>query len=179
MSKVVLLYGSSEGQTEKIIQNISEKLNEFGHKTDVYDLKNSKIKIDLSGYDGAIVGASIHVGKHQKYVVNYVDRNVERLNQIPTAFFTVNLTAHDKSEEAKQNVDKMIEEFLTLTKLEPEMTKAFPGALKFSRYGFIKRLFMKIISKKLTDGDTSEDIEFTDWVEVDEFAKKYSELLYT
>ncbi len=50
----------------------------------------------------------------------------------------------------------------------------FDGALRYSEYGFLKRLLMKQIAKRtiseMPEADASGDIEFTDWAEVEAFA---------
>lgn len=48
----------------------------------------------------------------------------------------------------------------------------FGGALRFSEYGFLKRLMMKRIASDLLDETRApaDDVEFTDWDAVDAFA---------
>jgi menaquinone-dependent protoporphyrinogen oxidase len=40
-----------------------------------------------------IVGASIHMSKHEEYVRDFVKRNREDLEEWPSAFFSVTLAA--------------------------------------------------------------------------------------
>lgn len=184
MSKIALLYGSTEGQTKKISEKIRESLIEKGHKADLFNLKSNQKQIKLNGYDGAIIGSSVHIGRHQKYVLKYIKKNIELLSRIPTAFFSVNLTAYEDKAESQEKVKGFINDFLSKTNLDPVITTAFPGALKFSQYGFIKRKFMKkitsdVLKKELgekssdinMDLELNKDIEFTDWGEVENFTE--------
>ena len=45
----------------------------------------------LEDYDGVIVGGSIHMGKHQDHVVDFVRANRFALERLPSAFFSVSL----------------------------------------------------------------------------------------
>jgi menaquinone-dependent protoporphyrinogen oxidase len=42
-----------------------------------------------------IVGASIHMGKHDDYVLDFVRENRDALECLPSAFFSVSMAAHD------------------------------------------------------------------------------------
>jgi menaquinone-dependent protoporphyrinogen oxidase len=69
------------------------------------------------------VGASIHVGKHDKHVVQLVQKNLDTLGRVPTAFFSVSLAAHGDTEEAQGYV----EQFETETGWRPDMGALFGG----------------------------------------------------
>ena len=58
-------------------------------------------------YHGVIVGASIHMGKHDKHVVEFVRKNREMLERLPSAFFSVSLAAHGDTEEAEGYVEPL------------------------------------------------------------------------
>jgi menaquinone-dependent protoporphyrinogen oxidase len=48
-----------------------------------------------------IVGASIHMSKHEEYVRDFVKRNREDLEEWPSAFFSVTLAAQEDTDEAR------------------------------------------------------------------------------
>ena len=51
------------------------------------------------------------------------------------------------------------------------MTATFAGALRYSRYGWLKRRLMRSIARREGgDTDTSRDHVYTDWDAVDRFA---------
>ncbi|SFC51756.1 menaquinone-dependent protoporphyrinogen oxidase [Halobiforma haloterrestris] len=64
--------------------------------------------------------------------------------------------------------------FLEDTDWYPDRIGLFGGALRYSKYGFLKRLMMKQIARRtiseMSEADASGDVEFTDWVEVEAFA---------
>ena len=116
------------------------------------------------------MGASIHVGKHQDAVRDFVTDNRAALSGMPTALFQVSLSS--ANEEKREEAAGYVESFLTETGWHPDRIGQFGGALRFFEYGFLKRLMMKRIAKDLLAGreEPDGDIEFTDWDAVDAFA---------
>ena len=170
MSSILVLYGTGEGQTAKIAERIAATISERGHEANVLDIHDRPESFTLEGYDAVIVGASIHVGKHQTEVRDFVTDNRDVLSGMPTAFFQVSLSS--ANEEKREEAAGYVESFLTETEWHPDRIGQFGGALRFSEYGFLKRLMMKRIAKDLlTEKQKPDsDIEFTDWDEVDAFA---------
>jgi menaquinone-dependent protoporphyrinogen oxidase len=55
-----------------------------------------------------------------------------------------------------------------------QATERFAGALKYTRYSWLKRMLMKHIAEKEGgDVDTSRDFEYTDWEQVTRFAERF------
>lgn len=174
MARFLIVYGSGEGQTEKIVKHI-EKLYEAGnHQVDLIYGKQIPADLSIADYDGVIVGASIHMGRHQKYMVNFAKRCADELSGKLSAFFTVCLTARSDTAEDKAQVEQYIEDFIDVTDWYPDQIGVFAGALLYTKYGLIKRYLMKSISKQAgSDTDTSHDYEYTDWESVDDFAEMF------
>lgn len=178
MARVLVLYGSSEGQTATIAERIGDVLDAAGHETTLLHANHLPPEFALANYDAVVVGASIHVGRHQSYVTEFVRANADELNELPSAFFSVSLTAAEGTEESEATVATLIEEFLAATEWEPELSLAVAGALTYSKYGFLKRLVMKRIARKSGgETDTSRDYEYTDWDEVEAFAAEFATML--
>ena len=97
MAHIVIPYGTSEGQTARIAEFIADVLRAHGHDVEPVDLKHSDHLL-AGKYDAAIVGASIHMGKHEEYVRDFVLKNREALEGIPSALFSVSLAAHGDME---------------------------------------------------------------------------------
>ena len=164
MSRALVYYGTTEGQTEKVATRIADVLRDREFEVDLLHGKEVPDGFTLDGYDGAVVGASVHVGKHQDYVVEFVNRHRNALAELPSAFFSVSLTASVEDEAERELVEEVIEEFLVDTGWHPNLTAAVPGAVQYSKYGPIKRFIMKRISKRAgKNTDTSRDHEYTDW----------------
>jgi menaquinone-dependent protoporphyrinogen oxidase len=175
MTKIMIGYGTTEGQTTRIAEHIAEVIRARGHEAQAVDLKRAP-EVLLDGYDAAIVGGSIHMGKHEKHVVDFVQKNRVALERLPSAFFSVSLAAHGDLENARAYV----ENFEQQTGWRPAQVGLFSGALLYRQYGFVKRLMMKKIVSDKPGGlstDTSRDHVYTDWDEVKRFAEAFLERL--
>jgi len=173
MTRVAILYGTGEGQAARISEYLALTMRELGHDAEAANVGNKPG--DLDGYDGIVVGASIHMGEHEEHVRDFVRRHHEMLERVPSGFFSVSLTARDHTEEAKAKTREYIERFVEETGWRPDMVGIFAGALRYSQYGFIKRHMMKRISRDMgnPDTDTSRDYEYTDWNDVRHFAEGF------
>jgi menaquinone-dependent protoporphyrinogen oxidase len=175
MTKILIGYGTTEGQTARIADRISEVIRSHGIEAQARDLKQSK-DVGLDGYDAVIVGGSIHMGKHEDHVVDFVRKNRLKLEGLPSAFFSVSLAAHGDTANAEAYVANFEQE----TGWHPAQVGFFAGALLYRQYGFIKRLMMKKIVSDKPGGlstDTSCDHVYTDWDEVKRFAEAFLERL--
>ena len=175
MAKILIGYGTTEGQTARIADHLAEAVRSHGLEAHVLDLKGSK-DVPLEGYDAVIVGGSIHMGKHEEYVVDFVRKNRATLERLPSAFFSVSLAAHGDVDNARAYVENFEQE----TGWRPTQVGLFSGALLYRQYGFLKRLMMKkIVTDKpgSLSTDTSRDHVYTDWDEVKRFAKAFLERL--
>jgi menaquinone-dependent protoporphyrinogen oxidase len=178
MARVALLYGTTEGQTGIIAERMAAVLDDAGHDPALFHAGHLPADFSLSDYEAVVIGASVHVGSHQKYVARFVADHVDELNRLPSAFFSVSLTAATGTEEAWATARSMLEDFLAKTGWEPDATAVVPGALKYSQYGTLKRFVMKRIAKRAGGGtDTSQDYEYTDWDEVESFAAAFADAL--
>jgi menaquinone-dependent protoporphyrinogen oxidase len=171
MAKVFIPYGTTEGQTAKIAEYIADVIRHHGHESEPVDIKQSPDRVP-EGYDGVIVGASIHMGKHDKRVVEFVQKNRDTLERLPSAFFSVSLAAHGDTEEAEGYVEQLEEE----TAWRPAKVGLFGGALPYTHYGFVKRHMMKRIAQDKPGNlgtDTSRDYVYTEWDGVTRFAEDF------
>jgi menaquinone-dependent protoporphyrinogen oxidase len=171
--KILIVYGTTEGQTRKISHFMEAILKNDGHEVTVADA--SETPPSPSMYDAIIIGASIHMHKYQSAVVHYINRHNQALNKMPGAFFSVCLAVASDLEEEHREARKITTDFLEDAGWKPVMTTQIAGALKYTQYDFFKRLIMKMIAKK--EGrttDTSRDYEYTDWNVVREFVKEFA-----
>ncbi len=172
MAKFLIVYGSQEGQTEKIAHHMAELFRNANHSVDLLHGKDVSDDFNIAEYDGVVVGASIHIGKHQNYMIKFAKRHSDALASKFSAFFSVCLTAKSDSPEDKAQVEQYVEDFMDACGWQPDQIGVFAGALLYTQYGLIKRYLMKSISKHM-DGDTdiSQDYDYTDWESVDDFAE--------
>lgn len=170
MARILIPYGTAEGQTARIADYISDVLQVHGHQADTLDLKHAEHDLP-DGYDAVIVGASVHAGKHEGFVADFVRRNRSRLESLPAALFSVSLAAHGDPEDA----EKYVAEFEESTGWQPDKVAMFGGALLYTQYGFLKRMMMKKIvsGHGSQDTDTGRDYIYTEWDGVRRFAEEF------
>nr|AEM25296.1 protoporphyrinogen oxidase [Endotrypanum schaudinni] len=177
--KYLLLYSTSDGHTKTIINLIAKQLSdETNAQCDVVDIKDSRVCV-LSDYEKVLIGASIRYGKFSTAFVEYVEQHADELNSIPSAFFSVNLTAR---KEAKRTAatNPYTRKFLSRSSWFPQLVSVFAGALWYPRYNLFDRLFIKFIMK-VTGGetDTTKEVVYTDWDAVRRFASEFINLPLT
>jgi len=175
MAHVLIVYGTTEGQTAKIAQHIADAGRRLGHTVDV--VHAPEIAGDGAGpgaYDAAVVGASVHEGRYQRAVADFTKAHRDWLTARPSAFFSVSMAAASKNPEEVEEIRRIMGAFLESTGWAPAMTESFAGALKYTEYNWLKRMIMKQIAKHEGGAtDTSRDYEYTDWVQVDAFAERF------
>ena len=175
---ILILYGSIEGQTQKIAERIAEVLRSKGQQVTTESGKQLPADFSPDPYDAAIIGGAIHIGKYPKYLKNFVTNHRDWLNTVPSAFYTVCLAVHSQRAESKQEALQYGPDFLAQTGWQPKLSATFAGAVRYTQYNFITRFIMKRISKKEGGStDTSRDHEYTDWEAVERFADEFGALL--
>lgn len=173
MASMLVVYGTTEGQTEAVATRLVDALSERGH--DAAAVRAGSVDAAVDEYDAVVVGSSIHYGKQHSDVVEFVEANREALSARPTAFFQVSLSSAVDDEARRANAARYVDEFVEASDWNPERIGLFGGALRYSKYGFLKRLMLKRIAKDATgDTDTDRDYEYTDWAEVDAFAADFA-----
>lgn len=165
----LVLYATSEGHTATIAERIAQRLAERGDAVEIHAV--AEAPEDLSRFALIIVGASIHVGKHQPEVVSFTKEHLDDLQRARSAFFSVSMTSSSHTPEAEQQADEYVQAFTQETGWQPDLVGLFGGALLYTQYGFVKRRLIKTIAKKNALGtDTHRDYDYTDWDDVDHFA---------
>jgi menaquinone-dependent protoporphyrinogen oxidase len=177
MTQALVLYASTHGHTAKIAARVAAALERAGV---IVDLRRTDAKLDFSpsDYDAVVVGASIHAGHHQREIVDWVRRHAASLGAMPSAFFSVSLSAADVNDEARVTARKYVDDLIEETGWTPSRTESFAGALQYREYDFFTRLLIKLMMHRGGHPiDTSQDYDYTDWDAVDRFGEQCAALL--
>ena len=144
-------------------------------------------RANLSQLAGVILAASVHVGRHEPAMVQFVRDHRAELEKLPTALLSVSLTEagaedHDRSLEermkAREDVEQMLQTFYAESNFQPRRVQPVAGALLYTQYGRLLRLAMKFIAKRAGGStDTSRDHVYTDWQALERFAEEFAEEL--
>ena len=175
MSRVLILYGTTDGHTAKIAEILGDTLRAEGCAVEVIDAAQAPAWVRPEKYQGVIVAASIHIGSYQRAVGRWVHAHADRLSRMPSAFLSVCLGILEDRPEAHRDVERIIQKFLNQTGWQPTTTMPVAGAVPYTRYNWIKRLIMRRIAAKAGgDTDTSRDFEYTDWDGLRSFARSFA-----
>jgi len=165
--KVLIIYGTVEGQTRKIARFMENTLQEKGHQVVISNaVENPPAPND---FDAVLIGSSVHMGKYNTLIKSYVEDNIKVLNIKPTAFFSVSMAVASSIKEEHEEAEQIAQDFLKETQWNTKTIWHIAGALKYTQYNYFKKLIMRAISKKEGGSvDTSQDHEYTDWPKVKE-----------
>ncbi len=89
MIRILIVYGTTHGQTTKIANAVSLALRSRAASVDVVPARSA---CRPHGYDAVIVAASVHAGTYQKQVRRWVRSHAQELNRKPTALVSVSLS---------------------------------------------------------------------------------------
>ena len=171
-TKLLILYSTVDGHTKDICNYIYKKL--IGRKNVSIISVEDSANYDLSEFDEIVIGASVRYGYHRKNVYKFIQQNIEKLDKVKTAFFSLNLTAR-KPEKSTPETNPYVIKFLKKVKWEPTIKEVFAGRLDYPSLDKLNKLAILFIMF-ITNGpkDTSKTYELTDWKKVDNLIKSIS-----
>jgi len=173
MTHLLIAYDTIEGQARKIAQHVADAVATTEHQVELREIRKLPSGFSLNRFGAVIVGASIHMGRHSKRLLKFVSQHRADLERIPSAFFSVSLSAAGTEDERRQ-AGEYVSEFLRQTGWKPQSTATFGGGLRYREYGFFKRWMMTKIAREAgKDTNTSRNYEYTDWTVVDHFVKDF------
>jgi menaquinone-dependent protoporphyrinogen oxidase len=142
--KTLIAYTSKYGCTEKCAKILSEKLP---GETDLINLEGER-PVDLSAYDRIIIGGSIYMGRVQKPVTDFCNKNLDQLKGKKLGLF-ICCMSEGKDAEAQLN-NAFPKELLDIAIAKDY----FGGEFIFKKMNPLHRLIVKKIAK--TDKDISK-----------------------
>jgi menaquinone-dependent protoporphyrinogen oxidase len=175
MSSLLIVYSSTDGQTLKICQKLKVFLEQQGHSATLLSVDDAGL-VDGLGFDKIVVGASIRYGRHSPKIHAFIQRHQRLLESKANAFFSVNLVAR-KPEKRHPETNPYLKNFLRQIAWKPQRLAVFAGKIDYPSYSPIDRTIIRVIMW-MTKGPTDPYavIEFTDWEQVESFAKDIAEM---
>jgi menaquinone-dependent protoporphyrinogen oxidase len=175
MTHILVIYSTTDGHTPRICERLRQVMVQQGQQATVLPLAQTDT-LDLAGFDKIVIGASIRYGKHQPQVAQFIARHQALLESKANAFFTVNIVAR-KPEKNRPETNPYLIKFLRQISWKPKLLGVFAGKLDYPRYRFFDRLMIRFIML-MTDGPTDPKsvIDFTDWQQVEAFARQVCDM---
>ena len=178
MPRILLVYTSTHGHTAKIAARIASVLEADGATVDLHQLGVKAEQPAPPDYDAVILGASIHAGHHQRALVKWAERHHTALALVPSAFFSVCLTAADDTEESLAATRAYLGDFVEHTGWTPVTSVTFAGAVQYREYDVATRALMRLLMRRMHHPtDTSQDYDYTDWDAVERWAHELAATL--
>jgi menaquinone-dependent protoporphyrinogen oxidase len=172
MCEVAVFYASTDGHTRRIAEFLANALCAEGVSSEAFDVTNVEAwSIDKRRVRAVLLGASVHMGKHQRAAAKFVAAHRQGFNDLPSAFFPVSLSIASKNPTEVAAARTLAQSFVDKTGWKPTRVACFAGCLAYTRYGWLKRFLMRRIARK--EGgptETSRDHELTNWSEVSALA---------
>lgn len=174
--KLLILYSTVEGHTREICKFLRDEALKLGLKPEL--INATEDTVSPVEYDAVIIAASVHMNSYQDSVFHYVKENHSRLNNTLSAFLSVSLTAASDEPESWKELKSVTEHFLEHTRWKPDVVEYAAGALLYTKYDFMKKFIMRLISKRSGgETDTSKDHVYTDWDQVKGFLSRVQDLM--
>lgn len=176
MKNILIVYGTTEGQTRKIAQFIADEIKGLGHHPTVVDTTDVPKDLNVGTFDAVIAAGSLHQGRHQWSLTYFIKDRLDQLKKIPGLMVSVSLTAVIDDDLHRSEARECMDVFIKDTEWQPSETLYVAGALKYTQYDWLKRFVMRKISEKEhRDTDTSQDYEYTDWEKLKQDVKGFLE----
>jgi len=172
--KILIVYGTSEGQTRKIAEWTATYIRDREHHVDLRDSAAPMSDLELELFHAFIIAASVHQQYHQETITNFAIAHHKPLNAKPSAFISVSLSAVLDVE--KTEAQRYVDHFTSVTGWQPSMTLLLGGALRFTEYDYFQEQIVKFVVMK--DGGAKSgqsDREFTDWKVLASFVDTFLE----
>jgi len=169
MANILIIYSTTDGHTIEICQEIQSILETQANIVELISIDNAS-DVDLAKYDKLVIGASIRYGKHNKSVIDFINRQQEILENMPSAFFSVNVVARKPNKDRPDN-NPYMKKFLQQVPWKPAELEVFAGKIDYQKYRFFDRQMIRLImyiTKGPTDPKSVND--FTNWEQVRNFA---------
>ncbi len=173
--RVLVVYGTAEGQTQKIASFVSDRLARQGHQVVTANAAAAPSLPDPRQFDAILIAASIHLGRYQAEVIRFVREHRAAIGAKTNAFLSVSLAAAGHEPDDVGGLKKCVADFVQASGWTPELIHHVAGAFRYTAYGFLTRCVMRYIAyRKGAPTDTHHDHELTDWEDLARFADSFA-----
>lgn len=177
--KYFIAYATIEGQTRKIAEAIAETIEKGGDGAVIMNVSDM-FEYTLERPDGVILCAPIHAGRYPTAFSDFVHRESEWLNAVPSAFVSVTLSILSDDEAERDEARRFAGTLANETGWEPRLVHHAAGALRYTEYDFFKRwMVRRLADKRGAPVDTAQDFELTDWTALSAFVDEFLKLTRT
>ena len=176
--KLLIVYSTSEGHTASIANFMADLATAKGLEVDLLNSATITESLTGQGWDAALVGGSVHQGIHQISLRVFVQNNLNLLKTLPSAFFSVSLSAAVNDDMHQEEAQSYVSSFLEDMGWQPKETAYFAGAIKHGEYDYFKHMVLRLLARQLGDDTVkATDVSYTDWEQVKMFVESFLQRL--
>jgi len=170
MSNALIVFATRHGQTERIALRMAKVLTDGGLTVDLADVRRTPHRPPLARYGMVIVAGPVYFGKHPRRLERFIRDNREELSHRDSVLVSVSGSAI--SAEGRKEAEAFVAELTRRTGWMPRQTLLAGGAICYTQYNPFLRWMMRRISRSQgRSTDISRDHEYTNWTEVEQFAR--------
>ena len=172
--KILLVYATTEGQTQKIADFVTDRLARVGHQVVAANAADAGAQPDPRRFDAVIIAASVPLGRYQAAAIGFVREHRAAISARANAFLSVSLAAAGREPDDIAGLSKCVADFVQATGWTPRLIHHVAGAFRYTAYPFLTRCVMKYIAwRKGAPTDTRHDHALTDWDDLARFADTF------
>ncbi len=161
--KILILYATTEGQTRKVARRVFDQLVRSGHAAEMIAAGDA-VDLAPAAFDAAIIAASVHAGRYQQPLIDWVRAQSAALAALPTLFLSVSLSAAGGDADDWEGLRNCLRAFEAETGWIPGRVEHVAGAFRFREYDFFRYWAMRwIAATKDETVHPGHDKEYTDW----------------
>ncbi|MFK7870607.1 MAG: flavodoxin domain-containing protein [Roseobacter sp.] len=158
---LLIVYGSIEGQTDKIARFIEKLTTEKGEDVRVIDTHNRTSDADFTGVDAVILAASVNERRHSKRFDGFVTSKKAALDS--RRMLMISVSENAAFPEAHEDAQDCLEEMRLRAEIDPDSEMLLAGAIRTRHYDYNATQVLKhVVLRGRTYGPSVQDHEFTD-----------------
>lgn len=175
MTAVLIAFASREGQTRKICVRAARQLEAMGCTTQLVDLALGTPDIAVAGCTAALVAGSVHRGRLDQALLNFLMRHGGMLASVPTGFLSVSLSAASVDTGARAALDETTTQMLYDAGWHPDMILHVAGAIDPEQLNLLERAAVHaVMMHRGIPLEAHGRTELTDWAEVERFTREFA-----
>ena len=152
--RVVIVVESKHGSTRAIAEVVGDEIRKAGLEASIVDADATDIALD--GYDAAVIGSAVYVGRWMKNARVFLEANRETLRNMPLWMFS-----SGPLKEGSERPDDLAEVRAFAADVLARDSRIFAGSLDKADLSLAERAAVKIVHAPY--GDSREWGEIRSW----------------
>ncbi len=163
---ILVVFGSIEGQSEKIADFIANLATKTGQQVEIFDTADLVAEVDWGNFETVALVASVHERRHPKAFEVFLSSHKRELSERKVLLISVSLRV--AFEEGQEEAQDYLDEMKLRTGINPDRELLVAGAIRSRSYDYFATQILSHVVLRGHDFDPTErEHEFTDWSKLD------------